>query len=381
MHSFKALLFPLYTLVQAVPSAPHVHLGRATGTSPGLHQTTLIVEAANKLLSLLTAEQKASIQFPYEAVGHAYATYFNNRTGDPIFLAAEVFGQAVWTNYPNLGPANTQRVVPRPGVLRSNFTAAQDEAAMNLLKVMLSEAGYTRIQEILDAGQYYTDTVSPLDYYTDPGTYTFGFFGQPSVSDLWMIQFGGHHIGVNLAMYKDQAVLAPLHTGNIPTLYVKDNVTKRSFVKENELAFDLMSSLDASLREQAVIPGDLTNMTLGPGLDGVPFPTAGVSVALFNSTQQEMVYDLASLWVGMLNDVHSASRLAEVRAGLNDTYWAWIGNQTRPLPNHNGKAYFRIKASNLWIEYVPQVNQGDPTLHCHTIYRDELRGYGRTLKE
>ncbi|KAG4439225.1 hypothetical protein IFR05_005263, partial [Cadophora sp. M221] len=191
--------------------------------------------------------------------------------------------------------------------------------------------------------------------------------------------FGGHHLGMNMAMYGSKAVIAPLLTGCLPAI---NNVTKRVLAAENDIAFSLVGSLDDSLFAQANITHDVSTLTLGPGYDGVEYITEGVSVALFTEAQQALVVDLVSEWGGLLNSIHYAPRLAEIKAGLNETYFAWSGPTTKE-DNQNGQSYFRIKGPNLWVEYAPQTSDeyGDLRLHAHTIYRDQLKGYGRTLDE
>lgn len=328
---FALSLFALCTLVQSLPSKSHAVKQVDDGTT----QSMAIVDAANTLLGLLTAEQNASLVYPYEKVGNATPVYFGAATsGSP---AAEQFGQSVWTNYP-VG------IVDRVGLARDNFTDTQEEAVLNLLRVMFSEDGYNKIQEIMNADQVEED--SGVDYEAGLGSYTLGFFGQPSLTSLWMIQFGGHHLGMNMAMYGSKAVIAPLLTGCLPAI---NNVTKRVLAAENDIAFSLVGSLDDSLFAQANITHDVSTLTLGPGYDGVEYITEGVSVALFTEAQQALVVDLVSEWGGLLNSIHYAPRLAEIKAGLNETYFAWSGPTTKE-DNQNGQSYFRIKGPNLWVE-------------------------------
>lgn len=331
---FGLSLFALCTLVQSLPSKSHASHA-VKQADDGNAQSMAIVDAANTLLSLLTPEQNASMVYPYEAAGNATAVYFSNQTTGPI--AAEQFGQSLWTNFP-VG------IVDRVGIARENFTDTQEEAVVNLLRVMFSENGYNKVQEIMKADQVEEDR--GVDYGAGLGSYTLGFFGQPSLTSLWMIQFGGHHLGVNLAMYGSKAVIAPLLTGCLPAI---NNVTNRVLAAENDIAFSLVGSLDATLFAQANITHEVTTLTLGPGHDGEEYITEGVSVALFNQTQQALVVDLVSEWAGLLNDVHYAPRLAEIKAGLNETYFAWSGPTTKEA-DQNGKSYFRIKGPNLWVE-------------------------------
>ena len=70
--------------------------------------------------------------------------------------------------------------------------------------------------------------------------------------------------------------------------------------------------------------------------------------------------------------------MAEIKAGLGDTWFAWSG-RTTATPGHNTTSYYRIQGPNLVIEYAPQQMGGDPSNHIHTIYRDPTNDYGRKL--
>ena len=59
--------------------------------------------------------------------------------------------------------------------------------------------------------------------------------------------------------------------------------------------------------------------------------------------------------------------MAELRANLPQTYFAWSGPTTT-----GSVAYFRIQGPTLVIEYAPQGSVD----HIHTIYRDPTNDYG-----
>jgi hypothetical protein len=86
--------------------------------------------------------------------------------------------------------------------------------------------------------------------------------------------------------------------------------------------------------------------------------------------------DLIAEWAGIVNDAYAAPRLAEIRAGLDQTWFAWSGPTTHE-PGRNGTAYYRVQGPKLVIEFAPQGMGGDPTNHVHTMYRDPTDDYGR----
>jgi hypothetical protein len=69
--------------------------------------------------------------------------------------------------------------------------------------------------------------------------------------------------------------------------------------------------------------------------------------------------------------------MAELRANLADTWFAWSGPTTK-----GRAAYFRIQGPTVVIEYAPQgretgTDQGVD--HVHTIYRDPTNDYGARI--
>lgn len=336
---------------------------------PGMAQTKTIVSLANELLDQLDQTHLEAILFPYASADKARPEYFPHPKRPEFNFVGERFGQSVWSNFPVSD-------VPRPGLRLGNLSTPQQDAVFRLLRVSLSDRGYHKVQDIMGSDQALADTGVP--YAAGRAAYTLAFFGKPSLTDRWMFQFGGHHLALNLAIYKSQGVLAPVLTGALPATYVERDIPKRVLSHENDQAFKLFASLDQRQRESALIEHPVSDLLFGPGGDGKLNAPIGVKASLFSSIQRTMLFDVVSEWVCIINDVHSAARLDEVHAGLDDIYLAWSGPSSCE-PGRNGAAYFRIQGPNLLIEFSPQFPGGDLTMHVHTVYRDPLRAYGRTL--
>jgi len=91
-----------------------------------------------------------------------------------------------------------------------------------------------------------------------------------------------------------------------------------------------------------------------------------------------LLLDVVSEWSGIIQDDLAASRMAEIKADLDNSWFAWSGPVT-PGTGGNITAYFRIQGPHLMIEYAPQSRGGDRALHVHTIYRDPTNDYGRSF--
>ena len=74
--------------------------------------------------------------------------------------------------------------------------------------------------------------------------YYLAFLGTPSVTAPWMLQFGGHHLAINLTMAGSQASMAPSLPAAQPATYTFEGRTVRPLGNENDKAFALINALD-----------------------------------------------------------------------------------------------------------------------------------------
>jgi hypothetical protein len=206
--------------------------------------------------------------------------------------------------------------------------------------------------------------------------YFISILGTPSDTKPWMLQFGGHHLAVNVTIVGERGILTPTLTGAQPALYTANGKTIRPLAGENDKAFALLNALDDAQRKQAILTYRVADLVLGPGQDGKTIQPEGLKAASMNESQRTLLVDLISEWSGIVHETAADARLAEIKAGLNETWFAWSG-PTTVSPGRNGTAYYRIQGPNLVIEYAPQPLGGDPSMHIHTMYRDPTNDYGR----
>ena len=303
--------------------------------------------------------------------------------------------KAKWSNFP-VG------VYPRNGVRWGDLSAAQRAAALKLLDTALSKQGMQKVKEIMEGDEVLKTSESgggpmggpPEGGHPDGGppggpgmgmgspgfgrdNYYLALLGTPSLTDPWMIQFGGHHLAINLTIVGKRDVLTPSLPAAQPAIYKFNGETVRPLGRENDKGFALINSLNAAQRKQAILNYQVSDLVLGPGEDGKTIQPEGIKAGSLSPAQQQMLLDLAHEWTDILNDEAAAAKMAEIKANLAETWFAWSG------PTTNGSAaYFRIQGPTLLIEYSPQRLRGkgglDPT-HIHTIYRDPTNDYGERL--
>jgi hypothetical protein len=267
-----------------------------------------------------------------------------------------------WSNLP-------VTIVPRNGLRLGELSKPQRAAALDVLAALLSKQGFQKVIDIMNADdQLVGGNDNRMRFGTD--NYYLALFGTPSASKPWMLQFGGHHLGLNVTIAGKDTVVTPTHTGAQPDSYTRDGKTVRPLGTENDLAFKLVNMLDANQQQQAVLGSRPINLVLGPGQDGRTIRPEGLKCVVLNENQRATLLDLIGAWVQILPNDAAASRMAALKAKLDETYFAWYG------PTTNGSAaYYRIQGPTLVIEYAPQGS----THHIHTIIRDPTNDYGSEL--
>jgi len=352
--------------------------------------TSRIVSAAKSFLGALDQKQRQSVLYAFDDQDQ----------------------RKRWSNFP-------VAMVPRGGISLKEMNTTQRAAAMALVASTLSPRGFEKVQQIMEGdevnktmdqgrggnqggpgrrgggGPPATGNGGP-----SPGNagqpfgpggrrggtgngpmfgkdlYYISILGTPSEKNPWMLQFGGHHLALNITIAGEHGVLTPTLTGAQPALYTVDGKTVRPLGRESDKALALLNALDENQRKKAVLSYELADLVLGPGEDGKTIQPEGLKATEMNERQRAMMLDVISEWAGIINESAAAARMDEIKAGLNNTWFAWSG-PTTASPGRNITAYYRIQGPNLVIEYAPQTLGGDPAMHIHTMYRDPTNDYGR----
>jgi hypothetical protein len=296
------------------------------------------VAKANAFLATLTDQQRAKALYDFDSAK-----------------------KPSWSNLPVTS-------VPRNGLPLGELTKPQRAAALDALAAVLSKQGYQKVIDIMNADDQLVKGANKTRFGTEH--YYLAVFGTPSATTPWMLQFGGHHLGLNVTVVGKDNVVTPTHTGTQPDSFTRDGQTVRPLGVENDLAFKLVNMLDAEQKKQAVLGANPRNLALGPGQDGKTIQPEGLKCATFKEDQRAVLMDLIGAWVHILPNDDAASRMAALKAKIDDSYFVWYG------PTTNGSAaYYRIQGPSLVIEYAPQGG----TNHIHTIIRDPSNDYAKAL--
>ena len=206
-----------------------------------------------------------------------------------------------------------------------DLSGDQQQLVHNLLQVTLSEYGYQRVMASVNADEYLKSQSGDNLLQFGADEYSVAMFGTPSTTQPWMFRFGGHHMTVNATIADDNITLAPSFQGCQPCDYTMAGQELRPDTDQVDKGFALINALDASQQQQAILGSQGIDLVLGPNQPMKTVAPEGIQASNLNVTQQAMLVQLIGFHVNILNDQSAATRMAQIQAGLADTYFAWYG--------------------------------------------------------
>ncbi len=240
---------PLRVLLAVLAVFATIGVARLQRAAPSTGATARAVTAAEAFLATLDQGQRAKANID-----------LNEKT------------RTVWSNLPS-GAMLQVGATERNGLKLGDMKPDQEKAALALVASTLSRDGFQKAMAIVDADQVLETQSAPNRAATSRtrfgrAEFYVAILGKPSATDPWIIQFGGHHLAINVTLAGRENVLAPTHTGTQPASYSVDGRTIRPLGDENDKAFALVNALDADQQKQAILSYEVRNLVLGPGNDG-----------------------------------------------------------------------------------------------------------------
>lgn len=302
-------------------------------------KTQAIVAAAQGFLARLSAEHYAQTVYAFEDAA---------QTGR-------------WSNLP-------EGIVQRGGLKLGDMSDDQKIALNTLLEEVMSDDGMRNIvmqmaaDDMLPSGG---NLIFGSDYYY------LSFLGEPADDTPWGLQFGGHHMAINVSVFGADVSFSPMLTGGQPMTVSFEGQEATLAEAETTAAQALLESLDPDQLAAAVRSDTAIDLVLGPGAHGTVIAPEGIKGSDLTESQKGLLQAVIAARLGFINDDDYAPKMATVMAELDATYFGWWGPQ-----GTLGAAYFRVTGPSIVMEYAPQDMGGDPTEHAHNIYRNPANDYG-----
>jgi hypothetical protein len=280
-----------------------------------------------------------------------------------------------------------QHFYVRQGVSFKEMTDTQREAAFGLMKAGLSARGLALSRDIMRLNH----TLGEIqDNFVEYGEWLYHVtvMGEPSKTKPWGWQVDGHHLIVNYFVLGDQVVMTPTFVGSEPVIAESGKYKGVTIMQDEQnrgMAF--LSSLRPEQKSKAVLEVSKTgNNNLGEAFkDNFKLDYAGLPASDMDAAQKKALTELIELYVGLMDDGHAKIKMAEVRKRLDDTYFAWIGEN-----GPESVFYYRIHSPVILIEFDHQNPVGLRPLypgvrspvrqHIHAVIRTPNgNDYGKDL--
>jgi len=272
----------------------------------------------------------------------------------------------------------------RKGLSLRDMNPAQQKLAMALLRSAVSQSGYDKSAAIMQLDEILRILeADKAKNVRDPQRYFFTVFGAPAEKGGWALSVEGHHLSLNFVVRDGRIVdSTPQFLGANPATVKKTfaglpATGTRVLRDEEELAFDLVRSLDGPQRSKAVVATAAPKDIRGAG-EPQPSrdPAVGIGFADLTMAQRQILRRLVDAYCGSMTADVAAERLTLLEAadggaagkGWDAVRFAWEGS----LEPGVGHAY-RVEGPSFVIEFVnvqPDA-EGNPANHIHCVWRDK----------
>jgi hypothetical protein len=311
-----------------------------------------------------------------EAVTTAASTFL--AALDEAQTAAAVFDidSDAWRAWHNIHPN-----LMRHGICLADLHADQQQLALALVRHSMSAAGFTLATGIMKLNAYLGELSGRPDEFGE-WYYWVSIMGTPSPTEPWGWQIDGHHLIVNCFVLGDQIVLTPNFMGSEPVCAESGTYAgTRVLATEETAGFALMRALTPEQRGRATVGRQLPiDVFAGAAGDNLVLAYEGIPYTELSPPQQHLLLHLLEQYVGRVRLDHAAIKLAEVKAHLHETWFAWIGDVADGSP-----FYYRIHSPVILIEFDHQAgtvfdNEEPSRNHIHTLVRTPNgNDYGKDL--
>ncbi|MFJ6535001.1 DUF3500 domain-containing protein [Paenarthrobacter sp. NPDC091711] len=332
--------------------------------SPGEEAPTSdMVTAAEKLLALLTTDQRERLSYAVDAIQ--------------------------WQSW-----ANPEFMQHDTGLRLDEVDPAVRDAMLAVVEASLSPEGYALARSLMRINGFLGELVE-LPLLMNEFSYNVALYGTPSETEPWGWQLFGHHVALNCLVVGSQLVISPVFLGAEPDV-IDDGPHRgvKVFKERIQWARELMAALPVDLRTDAVVfelmqdptmpegrlhPGDERHLA-GCFQDNRVIPYEGIPVTSMPAPALALLDRIVEDSIAYLPAGPRAARLREIRGQYPETFFSWIGGW-----EGDEAFYFRIQSPVVILELDHHTgvfldNHHPAPFHMHTVVRTPNgNDYGRAL--
>lgn len=291
--------------------------------------------------------------------------------------------------------SNPEFLLVHKGLRLDEVSVPIRDAILKVLETTLSPEGYDKAIKAMRVNHFLGELVESPKVMNE-FSYNFAIFGRPSTTRPWGWTFYGHHLCLNIFIYKGQIVASPWFTGAEPN-EIDSGPYKgtRILQVEETLGIQLMQSLPSEVQQKAQTYKQMNDPEMPPGRlnkddqrhlcgayrDNRQVPYEGVLVSEFTADQKALVYGILEQYLLYLPKQSRDLKIEQIRQYETETYFSWIGG----FGDHD-PFYYRIQSPVILVEFdhhsgVFLTNEEPKKFHIHTLLRTPNAGdYGYALR-
>jgi hypothetical protein len=262
----------------------------------------------------------------------------------------------------------------RLGLALKEMETHQRGKAFALLDTGLGKQARAKARSIISLEPVLAEVEGPKRRFPrDPDLYDLVIFGTPGGEATWSWRFEGHHISVNYTIVNGCLVApTPVFFGANPAqVRHGDFQGLRALKEEEDLARDLLASLDVEQKKVAVIstdaPADILTRNVPRVSDEVRIE--GLQLKDMTASQCDVATRLIDVYITRLPEaIADAQRKKLKSTSLDTAAFAWAGGVNRGEGH-----YYRLLGSTFLAEYDCTQNEAN---HIHAVWRDLTNDFG-----
>lgn len=345
----------------AVPQEELTQTADYTLAPPPDLDIALLVADAQNFYNSLSASQQSTLQKSYTST-----------------LARK------WSNLPCAASC-------RNGIQLGSLTSTQLTLAHKVIQDVLGTTdtnGYSEYSDITLSEDALVNAGANSNQYNS-GLRWLAFLNAPSVTDGWMLQFGGHHYAANIAFKNGHVIgVTPFFVALEPATFTLNGTTYGPMEDEREALRAMLAALSTSELATAKLSTTFGDCLMSPGESNgnsntFPATKQGIAVNTLTAAQKALVLAAIENYVSDLEESTADAIMATYTAEIDQTYIAYTGNGTSGNASSfltSNSNYVRIDGPTVWIEFACQngvVIQNQ--IHYHSVWRDHVHDYGVDL--
>jgi hypothetical protein len=305
---------------------------------------------------------------------------------DELLLGIDDAARRDWSYWPR----------ERAGLKIALMHAKHRSLLHDLLWSALSAAGYHKVVNIMEL-EYVLEASATTGFPRGIEQYTITLFDEPSATKPWGWRFEGHHVSLNVLVVPGVGIsLTPAFLGADPAAVSTGPLAGLRVLRvEEDLARELVTSLDAGQRAKAVLGGDpaynadvakfgfayanntpwdliASNIMKDPARWDewrTILKPDGIRIADLKPEQRALVAALLDEVLGVYRPGLAAKYWSTVK--IDELSFAWIGSFEPKQPH-----YYRLQGQDFVFEYDNAQGNGN---HIHSVWRSRSGDFGDDL--